>query len=74
MGHRTLALVAPTASTEHASARVGPDGFPAAMLAMLATARQELARHRPEGGLCAVCGCGFPCERAMLAAFALEAV
>jgi len=41
---------------------------------MLNTARQELDRHRAQGGLCAVCRRGFPCERAVLAAFALKAV
>jgi hypothetical protein len=74
MGREMLAPVAATVSTERVSATVGPDVLPAAMLSMLDTARQELARHRAEGGLCAICGCAFPRERAMQAAFALEAV
>jgi len=74
MARKTSALGAPTASTERASATVQPDMFPAARLSMLNTARQELDRHRAQGGLCAVCRRGFPCERAVLAAFALKAV
>jgi hypothetical protein len=69
--------VTPIVSTERAATTVQPDVLPAAMLSMLATARQELARHRAERsgiGLCVVCGSAFPCERAVLAAFALEAV
>ena len=77
MGRETLAPVAATASTERASATSGPDVLPAVMLSMLDTARQELDQHRAErsgGGRCAICGGVFPCERALLAAFALEAV
>ena len=48
MARETLAPVAATVSTERALATVGPDGLPAAMLSMLDTARQELARHRAD--------------------------
>jgi hypothetical protein len=39
---------------------------------MRRTAVNELARHVPEGGLCASCGEGWPCDRARLADLALS--
>lgn len=39
-----------------------------------ATATAELNRHLGEHGRCLVCDAAWPCERAVLAAFALEVV
>ncbi len=50
------------------------DYFPPWIEHLLRTARTELERHLHDDGLCAVCGGVFPCERAVLAPFALEAV
>lgn len=44
------------------------------ILRMLDTARYELNRHLGERGVCVLCGVTWPCTRAVLAAFALEAV
>lgn len=37
------------------------------LVAMLATAARVLDEHLNADGLCAVCGCAWPCERAVLA-------
>jgi len=50
------------------------DYFPPWIEHLLRTARTELERHLHDDGLCAICGCGFPGERALPAGFALEAV
>jgi hypothetical protein len=41
---------------------------------LLKTAQQEIDRHVSNGGLCAVCGSTFPCNRARLADLALSAL
>jgi hypothetical protein len=40
-------------------------GSEVAALHLLAS--EVLNEHRSDHGLCAVCGCAFPCERAVLA-------
>lgn len=35
--------------------------------ALLRLASQVINEHTNDHGLCAVCGCAFPCERAVLA-------
>ena len=37
----------------------------------LHTAQREIAGHVNDKGLCAICGCAFPCERASFADVAL---
>ena len=37
----------------------------------LHTAQMEIDQHVNDKGLCAICGCAFPCERASLADLAL---
>ncbi len=34
---------------------------------LIALATEVLNEHRNNQGLCSVCGCAFPCERAVLA-------
>ena len=41
---------------------------------LLATAKKEITEHSNENGRCPVCGSAFPCPRAELAAFTLDAV
>jgi hypothetical protein len=48
--------------------------LPPELARLLATARKEITEHGNDHGLCVVCGSAFPCERAELAAFALDAV
>ncbi len=48
--------------------------FPPELARLLATAQREITEHGNDHGLCVVCGSAFPCERAELAAFALDAV
>ncbi len=50
------------------------DVFPPELARLLATAEREITEHGNDHGLCVVCGSAFPCERAELAAFALDAV
>lgn len=40
----------------------------------LATAQHELDQHVNDHGLCSICGCAWPCERAVLADLALSAL
>ncbi len=40
----------------------------------LATAQHELDQHVNDRGLCSICGCAWPCERAVLADLALSAL
>jgi hypothetical protein len=49
------------------------DLFPAELLRLLATAREELAQHVNDHGRCVLCQVIFPCERASLADLALGA-
>lgn len=49
-------------------------GLPPELAHLLATARQELARHVRDHDRCAACGDTWPCERAVLAAFTLDAL
>jgi hypothetical protein len=51
-----------------------PDGFPPELARLLATAQKEITAHSNEHGHCLVCGLPFPCPRAELAAFTLDAV
>jgi hypothetical protein len=50
------------------------DTLPSAMARMLATAIAEITEHSNDHGHCAVCEMPFPCPRAELAAFTLDAV
>ena len=50
------------------------DVFPPELARLLATAQKEIIEHGNDHGLCVVCGSAFPCPRAELAAFALDAV
>jgi hypothetical protein len=49
------------------------DLFPAELLRLLTTAREELDRHVNDSGSCAMCQVSFPCDRASLAGLALGA-
>ncbi|HEX9542906.1 MAG TPA: hypothetical protein VGA04_32705 [Streptosporangiaceae bacterium] len=49
------------------------DLFPAELLQLLATAREELNQHVNDRGRCVMCRVSFPCERASLADLALGA-
>jgi hypothetical protein len=49
------------------------DLFPAELLRLLTTAREELDRHVNDSGSCAMCQVSFPCDRASLADLALGA-
>jgi hypothetical protein len=49
------------------------DLFPAELLRLLATAREELDQHVNDRGKCVMCQVSFPCERASLADLALGA-
>lgn len=51
----------------------GAEYFPPSMALMLKTAQTEIGLHFGDHGLCAVSGCAFPCQRAEVAAFALDA-
>ncbi len=50
-----------------------PDYLLPELAQLLATAKQQITEHDNGHGLCSVCGSAFPCERAELAALALEA-
>jgi hypothetical protein len=50
------------------------DGLPPPLARLLKTAQLEIDRHVNAGGLCAVCGSAFPCDRATLADLALSAM
>ncbi len=41
---------------------------------LVSAATEELKAHADDGGFCAACGSVFPCERATLAEFALDAI
>jgi hypothetical protein len=41
---------------------------------LLTTAQRELDEHVNEQGRCAICGCAWPCQRAVLADLALSAL
>lgn len=43
------------------------DFLPAPLARVLVTARREIDGHTDDHGLCAICGCAFPCGRAALA-------
>lgn len=47
------------------------DHFPPAIVAMIATARAEIARHQRDGGDCTVCAEPYPCTRSRMADLAL---
>jgi hypothetical protein len=49
----------------------GSNFLPAPLTRLLKTARREIDGHTDDHGLCAICGCAFPCERATLADLAL---
>jgi hypothetical protein len=49
----------------------GSNFLPAPLALLLKTARREIDGHTDDHGLCAICGCAFPCERAALADLAL---
>ena len=50
-----------------------PEPVPPECEAMIALATQALNDHTNDAGLCAVCGCAWPCERAVLAEHNLAA-
>lgn len=56
-----------------ATSQAGAD-LPQPLMRLLKTAQQEIDRHVSNGGLCAVCGSTFPCNRARLADLALSAL
>jgi hypothetical protein len=63
----------------HAASRahlagLADDSLPSPLERLLRTAREEIDRHVNDCGLCAVCGCAFPCDRATLADLALSAM
>ncbi len=45
-----------------------PGPLPPELMRMLATASREITVHGEDRGLCVVCTCAWPCERAVLAA------
>jgi hypothetical protein len=49
------------------TAVVGTDHFPAELAQLCATATRVLDLHTYRGGLCADCGCTWPCAGAALA-------
>lgn len=49
------------------------DSYTPELLALLATATEEIDLHIDDRGLCAACGSAWPCERARLAEHALAA-
>lgn len=51
--------------------RQGSDFLPPPLAQLLKTARREIDGHTDDHGLCAICGCAFPCVRATLADLAL---
>jgi hypothetical protein len=53
------------------STRAVGDYFPPELRALLATATREVREHVDDHGLCAICACAWPCERAHLADAAL---
>lgn len=50
-----------------------PVPVPPEFEAMIKLATQALNEHTDDTGLCAVCGCTWPCERAVLAEHNLAA-
>jgi len=67
-------VVSIMAKTDIGRPSSGSDVFPPELARLLATAQKEITAHGNDHGLCVVCGSAFPCERAELAAFALDAV
>jgi hypothetical protein len=62
-------------STSPPAGFVPPTDFvPPTLALLLKTARAEIDRHVNDQGLCVVCRCVFPCERAVLADLALSAL
>jgi hypothetical protein len=52
-----------------------PGAFlPPGLLQLLGTAQRVINQHVNDHGSCAVCGSGWPCQRAELAEFALGAL
>jgi hypothetical protein len=48
--------------------------LPPELAKLPATAYKEITEHSNHLGLCSICGCAFPCERAVLADLALSAL
>ncbi len=63
-----------SSSAELTMPGVASDFLPPELARLLATAQKEITEHGNDHGLCAVCGSAFPCQRAELAAFTLDAV
>jgi hypothetical protein len=54
-------------ATARTAVVVRADYFPAELAQLCATAARTLDLHTSRDGLCADCGCTWPCERAVLA-------
>ena len=50
-----------------------PEPIPPELEAMIRLATQEFNDHTDDADLCAVCGCAWPCEHAVLAEHNLAA-
>lgn len=54
--------------------RLATDYLLPELIQLLETAEREITTHDNDRGLCAICGSAFPCARAELAAFTLDAI